>query len=330
MKRQLGKSGIEVSAIGMGCWAIGGPFFGYGSHIGWGEVDDDESISALKAAYDNGITFFDTSDAYGTGHSERIIGRAFASMRDRVTIATKFGNVIDEERRELVGQQADDAYIRQACEASLNRLGTDYIDLYQLHLGGYPAEDAPAVQDTLETLVQEGKIRSYAWSTDDPKNAAAFANGVNCGAVQHRINVFEDAPEIIAICEEHNLASVNRSPLAMGLLTGKYSAQSQFAENDVRANLGADWKAYFKDGKPNPEMIERIGAIREIFTSGGRSLAQGALAWLLGRSTQTIPIPGIRTVSQATENAGAMAFGPLNADQMAEIEDIVERAKNRN
>lgn len=326
MKRLLGKSGIEVSAIGMGCWAIGGPFSGYGAPIGWGEVDDDESIAALHAALEHGITFFDTSDAYGTGHSERIIGRAFGAMRDKVVIATKFGNVIDEEKRELVGQNADGAYIVNACEASLKRLNTDYIDLYQFHLGDYPAADAPAVQETLEALVQQGKIRSYAWSTDNVTNAAAFANGDYCAAVQHRLNIFEDAPEIIAICEAHNLASINRSPLAMGLLSGKYDQHSQFAQDDIRSNLGLDWMAYFKDGKPNPDLLERISAIREILTSDGRSLVQGALGWLLARSPQTVPIPGIRTVAQAMENAKGQQFGPLSQAQMNEIEQLIRAA----
>ena len=323
MKRQLGRSEIEVSSIGMGCWAIGGPFSGYGAQIGWGEVDDAESIRALRAAFDNGITFFDTSDAYGTGHSERIIGEAFAELRDKVVIGTKFGNVINEEKRELTGQQADEAYIRSACEASLKRLGTDYLDLYQFHLGDYPAEDAPAVVEVLEALVQEGKIRSYAWSTDNVENAAVFAKGEHCTAVQHRLNLFEDARAIIDLCETSNLASINRSPLAMGLLSGKYSAESQFAQDDIRANVDLSWMAYFKDGKPNPVMLERINAIREILTSEGRTLVQGALGWLLARSPQTVPIPGIRTVAQATENAGAITTGPLNAAQMAEIEKLI-------
>ena len=322
MKRQLGKSGIEVSAIGMGCWAIGGPFSNAGIEIGWGQVDDDESKAALHKAFDSGITFFDTSDAYGTGHSERIIGEAFASMRDQVVIGTKFGKVIDEERRELTGNRGDEAYIRQACEASLRRLQTDYIDLYQFHIGDYSADLAPAVRNVLEALVSEGKIRSYAWSTDSPTNAAVFAEGANCGAVQHRLNIFEDAPDLIAICEAHNLASINRSPLAMGLLSGKYSAQNQFPQDDIRTN-NLNWMTYFNNGKPNVQMMERLTAISDILTSNGRTLAQGALAWLLARSERTIPIPGIRTIAQAKENAGTMQFGPLSPTQMTEIETLI-------
>ena len=326
MKRQLGRSGIEVSALGMGCWAIGGPFSADGVEIGWGKVDDDESVKALHAAFENGITFFDTSDAYGAGHSEKIIGRVFASNRYQVVIATKFGNVIDEEKRELVGHDASHNYIVNACEASLRRLNTDYIDLYQFHLGDYPAADAPAVMETLETLVQQGKIRSYAWSTDNPTNAAAFSPGKHCAAVQHRLNIFEDAPAIIDICEANNLASINRSPLAMGLLSGKYSQQSEFSKDDIRSNANLGWLNYFKDGKPNPDLLEKTPAVREILTSDGRSLVQGALAWLLARSANTVPIPGIRTVAQASENAGTLTGKPLTQSQMDEIENLLRPA----
>lgn len=322
MKRQLGNSGIEVSAVGMGTWAIGGPFSRNGMQIGWGEVDDAESTLALHAALDAGITFFDTADAYGAGHSERVIGEAFAGMRDKVVLATKFGNVPNEATREILENRADEAYIRQACEASLRRLQTDYIDLYQLHINAYSAELAPAVRDVLESLVTEGKIRSYAWSTDFVESAAVFAEGEHCVGVQHRLNIFEDAPEMIALCEANGLSSINRSPLVMGLLSGKYSAETKFKASDIRASKTYR-PSYFKDGGPNPEMLDRVAAVREILTSEGRSLVQGALAWLLARSETTLPIPGIRTVKQATENATAMQFGPLTPDQMAEIEALV-------
>jgi len=322
MKRQLGQSGIEVSAIGMGCWAIGGPVSKHGTQSGWGNADDGESKMALHAAFDAGITFFDTADAYGAGHSERIIGDAFSGMRDKVVIATKFGNVFDEAKREVVGKQADEAYIRSACEASLQRLQTDFIDLYQFHLGDYSAELAPPVCDVLDALIEEGKIRSYAWSTNSLASAAVFAERAKCSAVQHRINILEDAPKIIELCESKNLTSINRSPLAMGLLSGKYSAETQFAANDLRASDLA-WVPYFKSGKPVVQMAEQLDAIRDILTSNGRSLVQGALGWLMARSDATLPIPGIRTVAQANENAGAMQFGALDDEQMAEIETLV-------
>jgi aryl-alcohol dehydrogenase-like predicted oxidoreductase len=325
MVRKLGRSEIDVSAMGFGCWAIGGPAYRGDTPVGWGEVDDEESVRAIHRAMDLGVTFFDTADVYGAGHSERVLGRAVAGRRGQVVIATKFSNTFTEGSRQLLGNDASPAYIRQACDASLRRLGSDYIDLYQFHNGGYPLERAGEVRETLEALVQAGKIRFYGWSTDDPERARFFAGGVHCAAVQNQMNVLDDAPEMVALCETLDLASINRGPLAMGLLTGKYSAGSQLADDDVRGAKSPDWMKYFKNGRPNPEWSGKVEAIRDILTSGGRSLAQGALAWLWGRSRVTVPIPGIRTVRQAEENAGAMRFGPLDTGQMAEIERILER-----
>ena len=323
--RTLGRSGIEVGAIGFGAWAIGGPMYAAdGAALGWGEVDDDESIAALRRAIDLGITFIDTADAYGCGHSERIIGRAIAGHRDQVVIATKFGNVYDETTRTLTGTDLSPKYIRWACRASLERLGTDHIDLYQLHVGDMPLERVDEVIATLEDLVSEGLIRYYGWSTDDPDRIAAFAKGPHCVAVQNQMNLFDDAPGILAVCETHDLASVNRGPLAMGLLTGKFDAASRLPGDDVRG-MNLEWLTYFADGRPNPELLARLDAVREILTSGGRTLAQGALGWLLARSGRTVPIPGIRTVAQAEENAGTLRHGPLTPGQFAEVETLLRR-----
>ena len=142
MMRMLGRSGIQVSAVGLGCWAIGGPFWSGDMPVGWGEVDDDESMRAIRRALDLGVNFLDTSDVYGTGRSERVIARALQGRRDQVVIATKFGNLFDETKRQMAGADASPAYIRRACEASLKRLNTDIIDLYQFHLNGYDADRA--------------------------------------------------------------------------------------------------------------------------------------------------------------------------------------------
>ena len=248
--RVLGKSGIEVSAIGFGCWAIGGPFSRDGSPDGWGEVDDDESAAALRRALDLGITFFDTANVYGAGHSEQILGRALAGRRDEVVVATKFGNVFDPAQRVITGADASPGHIHQACRDSLARLGTDRIDLYQLHLGDLPADQADDAMAALEDLVAAGLIRSYGWSTDDPERAAQFGKGTHCAAVQHEMNVLDDDPDMLAVCDAFDLASVNRGPLAMGLLTGKYGAADQVPADDVRAN--APWMRYFSGGRPDP------------------------------------------------------------------------------
>ncbi len=326
MSRVLGRSGIKVSEIGFGCWAIGGPFTDSASggvQVGWGEVDEAESTAALRRAYELGITFFDTADVYGTGHSERVLGRALASHRDDVVIATKFGNTFDAAQRTMTGQDVSTAYVRRACEESLGRLGTDRIDLYQLHLGGLPIAQAQEVAGTLEDLAADGMIRGYGWSTDDPERAASFATGPHCAAVQHQLNVLADAPVMLDVCDTFDLASINRGPLGMGLLTGKYHAASRLPAGDVRGPGGPSWMEYFADGRPAPELLARLDAIREVLTSGGRTLAQGALSWLLARSPRTVPIPGIRTVAQAEQNAATLGLGPLPAAAMAEIARLI-------
>jgi aryl-alcohol dehydrogenase-like predicted oxidoreductase len=324
--RVLGRSGIEVSALGFGCWAIGGEWQDTsGQPLGWGRVDDEESVRAVRRALDLGVTFFDTADAYGTGHSERILGRALGKRRDDVVIATKWGNLIDEDTRTALGTDDTPEHARRALTASLARLGTDRVDLYQLHISDADPERAARLRETCEEFVREGLIRAYAWSTDDPGRAAVFAEGPHCAAVQHRLNVLQDAPELLALCERSDLASINRSPLAMGLLTGKQAAGRALAAGDIRNTPPAWLPGFTADAGADPEWLSRVEALRAVLTSGGRTLAQGALAWIWARSPRTVPIPGFRTVAQAEENAGAIAKGPLEAAQLAEVDRILGR-----
>lgn len=325
MKRNLGHSDIEVSALGMGCWAIGGPFWDGETPLGWGKVDDDESVRAIHCALDLGVTFFDTANVYGAGHSEWVLAQALTGRRDQVVIATKFSLLFDESTRQVTGADASPAGIRKACEDSLQRLATDYIDLYLFHDNGFPAEQAQPVRDTLEALVKEGKIRTYGWSTDFPESAEFFARGDHCAAIEVELHVLNDNPSILSLCEGHNLAAINRGPLAMGLLTGKYSAESTLSIDDLRGKRSPEWLKYFKNGQPSPEFLNKVNAIREILTSNGRTMAQGALAWLWARSPQTIPIPGFRTVKQVEENAKAIKLGPLKPSQMREINQLLGR-----
>lgn len=315
--RTLGRSGVPVSAIGLGCWAIGGPAWRAGNPIGWGEVDDAESIRAICRALDLGVTLFDTADIYGAGHSERVLGQALAGRRQHVVIATKFGNLFDESTRQATGHSASPEHIRRACEASLRRLHTDVIDLYQFHLGDYDPVAAIEVRDTLEGLVTAGKIRWYGWSTDDPARARVFAEGAHCTAIQQRLNVFEGNSETLAVCEQNQLASLNRGPLGMGLLTGKFTTDSQLPANDVRHA----WS--FREGQ-QAKRLAQLDRLREVMTADGRSLAQAALGWLWARSPQTIPIPGFRTVAQVEENCAALRLGPLSSEQMHEISRQME------
>lgn len=331
MKRTLGRSGIESSAVGMGCWAIGGPWTYDGSPAGWSEVDDSESIRAIHAALDMGANFFDTAANYGCGYSERILGQALKGRREEAVIATKFGDQIDEVTKNArpyadppeTAPVAD--HLREDLEQSLQRLDTDYIDVYQLHVWGYDVEKSLEIRMVLEDLVQEGKIRCYGWSTDRPDAVRAFAEGENCSVVQQQLNIFDGVDEILEICDQYDLASINRGPLGMGLLTGKFVPDTSFPDDDVRAH--AEWFVGLVDGHPNPEWLQKLEQVREILTSEERTLAQGALAWIWARSGRTIPIPGFKTVAQVQENAGAMDFGPLSTDQMSEIDAILEKNK---
>ncbi|TDC32942.1 aldo/keto reductase [Kribbella albertanoniae] len=320
--RSLGRVGIEVSPVGFGCWAIGGPFSNpAGDPLGWGEVDDDESIRAIRRAIELGVTFFDTADVYGAGHSERVLGKALEGRRDQVVIASKWGNTFDETTRVMHEQDGSPEYLRKAVQASLDRLGTDYLDLYQLHFDTSD-EVALPLRAACEELVAEGLIRSYAWSTDTLRSAQLFAEGTHCSAIQHEASVLHDAPDFFAFCEQADLASINRTPLGMGIL-GRRDATRPATGADIRS-LPPSWLRFFdKGGVPAPEWWEKVSAIREVLQSDRRTLAQGALAWLWARSPQTVPIPGFRTVAQAEENARALEFGPLKPQQLQEIAGLL-------
>jgi aryl-alcohol dehydrogenase-like predicted oxidoreductase len=320
--RVLGRSGIVVSALGFGCWPIGGQIVEHGKSVGWGHVDDGESIRALRRAVELGVTFFDTAEVYG--RSEDLLGRAFRGQRHRLVLATKFGRAYNRERHEIGADDCRPESMRRSLEGSLRRLGTDYVDLYQLHAGTCPAEQAVALREALEQAAAEGKIRAYAWSTDRVENARIFAEGAHCAAIQMHLNIFEGSTELLAFCEANNLASINRGPLAMGLLTGKYTLDSVLHADDVRG-AGHDWMQAFQGGAPNTDQLAKLAAIREILASHGRTVAQGALAWLWARSPNTIPIPGFKNTRQAEENARALEFGPLTPAQMEQIERILAR-----
>ncbi|MGW7523989.1 aldo/keto reductase [Streptomyces sp. NPDC054783] len=322
-KRTLGRSGIEVSPLGFGCWAVGGEWQSAdGQPLGWGKVDDEESVRAVRRALDLGVTFFDTADVYGTGHSETVLGRALGKRRADVVLATKWGNVFDPDTRTLTGGDDTPEYARRALTASLRRLGTDHIDLYQFHLSDADPARGAELRDLCEELVGERLIRAYAWSTDDPDRAAVFAEGPHCTAVQHALNVLQDAPQLLELCERMGLASINRSPLAMGLLAGRRSGPLE--AGDIRSRPPAWMQGYDGDGADDG-WVARVDALRDVLTSGGRTVAQGALAWIWARSPRTVPIPGFRSVAQAEQNAGAIEKGPLTAGQLAEIDRVLGR-----
>jgi len=322
LTRKLGKAGIEVSALGMGCWAIGGPWTWHNPGedpwpAGWGQIDDQESIRAIHVALDAGVNLFDTAANYGAGHSEVVLGEALKRRRDQAVIATKFGHIVNETEKVVYGD--DDqilSNVRTDVEHSLRRLQTDFIDVYQLHAGDYDPERALELRGILEDLVREGKIRWYGWSTDLVDRAQVFADGERCTSIQFQLNVIFDNSEMRKLCEELDLAGLNKDPLNRGILTGKFTIDSTFPADDIRSQSSFHEEHMVR-------RLEAIEALREPLTSSGRTMAQGALAYIWAIDPRMIPIPGFKTVEQVQQNAGAMEFGPLGEDEVQQVQSIV-------
>ncbi len=309
--------------LGMGCWAIGGPFWTDETPLGWGEVDDAVSARAIHAAIDRGVRYFDTASVYGAGHSERVLGAALAG-RDEVKLSTKIGNCFDESTRQVTGTVETAAQAADEIDGCLRRLGREHVDLVFLHLNEMPSEDAMPILDAMEAARTAGKIGAYGWSTDFPASARACANRPGFVAVQHTMNLWVPASQMLATAEDLGLLSVNRMPLAMGVFSGKYTATTQLQSSDIRTN-SFDWMEYFQGGQVVPEVLDMLDTVRDLLQTGGRSVVQGALGWIWARSPNTCPIPGFRTVAQAEENAGALDFGPLPETVMADIEALLQR-----
>jgi aryl-alcohol dehydrogenase-like predicted oxidoreductase len=321
MARRVGE--WRVPALGIGTWALGGDWGWGGEPAGWGPVDDDESVAAIRAAYDGGVRFVDTADVYGCGHAERVVGRAIAPFRDGVVLATKVGLVFDEVTRTGAGSDLSAAHIRKACDESLRRLGVDHIDVYQIHPGDTDARQAQEVVGAFEELVAAGKIRAYGTSATDPEVIAVVAAGGHGVSVQQELNVFGADEPALAACERHDLAVLARTPLAMGLLSGKYRTPDQLPAGDVRRHT--PWWTFFDDARM-PQWLARLDAVRDVLTSGGRTLVQGALAYVWARSERAVALPGVRTAAQARELVGALARGPLDAGQLAAVDGLLLEA----
>ena len=314
--RGLGRSGIKVSPLGLGTARMAG--------LGW--RDDlapkdpsqakQDAVRQIQAAVDLGVTFFDTADNYGQGLSERILGEALRGRRDGIVVATKFGE--DPMPDQEDPWSLDAGSVEKKCEASLHRLGVKCIDLYLLHRRDYPLERAPALMEVLEDLVRTGKIRYYGWSTDDVERARLFAGGEHCIAIEHRLNVFNDNAAMLDLCREQDLASLNRVPLLMGVLTGRWSPETRLEEADPRTK-------WFE----HEEFLKLLTCAQQIepyLTSDGRSYVQGALGWIWARSPLTIPLPGFRNMEQIQALVQAQQFGPLPLDVMQAIAERVKSA----
>jgi len=313
--RRLGRSGIKVSPLGLGTARMAG--------LGWREdlVPQNTSpaiqdaIQQIQAAVDLGVTFFDTADDYGQGLSERILGEALRGRRDGIVVATKFGEDPIPEQEDPWALDA--VSVERKCEASLRRLDFECIDLYLLHRRDYPLEQAPALMKVLEDLVRAGKIRYYGWSTDDVERAKLFAHGEHCIAIEHRFNVINDNATMLDLCREKDLASLNRGPLLMGVLAGRWSSETKLEADDPRS----DW--FEHDDFLN--LLRAVQQIKPYLTSDGRSCVQGALGWIWARSPLAIPLPGFRNMEQMQALVQARQYGPLPLEVM---QAIAERVKN--
>lgn len=312
--RRLGRSGLRVSPLGLGTARMAGLGWRHGAAPAVSPEARRDAVRQIQEAVDLGVTLFDTADNYGDGESERILGEALRG-RPGVIVVTKFGEdpIPDQEDpwaldAEVVGRQ---------CEASLRRLGAECIDVYLLHRRDYPLERAPEMVGILEDLVRAGSIRAYGWSTDDAERARVFAEGEHCTAIEHRLNVVHDAPAMLELCREHDLASLNRVPLLMGVLTGRWSEETRLDSDDRRA-------AWFGQ-EGFRDLLARARAVGPHLRRDGRSTAQGALGWIWARSPLAVPVPGFRDMAQLRDLVEARRFGPLPADAMRAIDDELGR-----
>ncbi|GAB4379615.1 MAG: aldo/keto reductase [Calditrichia bacterium] len=310
-KRKLGKDGPEFTEIGLGTWAIGGPW-----EWGWGPQDDRDSLQTIQAALDAGINWIDTAPAYGLGHSEEIVGQALKGRRQQVYLATKCGLVWDE-RRNVTRNNRPESILREA-EDSLRRLQTDYIDLYQIH---WPDNSVPVEESwgALVKLKEQGKIRYLGASNFDVDLLERCEAIHHVDSLQPPYSLLNRQVEekILPWCREHQTGVVAYSPLQSGLLTGKFDV-SRLAKDDWRRK-----STYFREPQlsKNLKFAESLKPIAEKY---GKTVTQLAISWVLMNNTVTSAIVGARNPQQLQEIIGG-ADWKIDAEDMKTIEDLSEQ-----
>ncbi len=305
--RTLGPSGLQVSAICFGTWAIGGR--------GWGEVDEAEGRAALRRAVDLGINFFDTADIYGHGHSEEVLGPQLRGVRDRVLIATKGGRRWDDGGNYRTDAGA--AWLRRAIDDSLLRLGLDYVDLYQLHWPDpkVPVEESVGAADEIRRMGKARYIGVSNYGVEELKRALAVAPIVS-NQIPLNMLCRENEVELLPFCAQQGVGVMAYGSLAQGLLTGKFSADHSFAPGDVRAQ-----SALYRDEAFARNLVA-VDALRPIAARLGRSVAQVAINWVLSHAEVTCAICGAKRPAQVEENVGGAGWA-LSAADLAEIAAIL-------
>ena len=305
-KRTLGQ-GLEVSAMGLGCMGMS-EFYGRG--------DEDEAIRTIHRALELGIDFLDTADMYGPFTNEKLVGRAIADRRDAVVLATKFGNVRGENGERL-GIDGSPEYVRKACEASLRRLGTDHIDLYYQHR----VDQTVPIEETvgaMAELVQAGKVRHLGLSEASPQTIrrAHAVHPITALQTEYSLWTRDPEDEVLPTVRELGIGFVAYSPLGRGFLTGRFQSPDDFEEGDFRVNHPRFQGENFQR---NLELVERV---REIAEQKGCTPGQLALAWVLRRGDDIVPIPGTKHVRYLEENVGALDVD-ITDDDLARLEEVM-------
>jgi aryl-alcohol dehydrogenase-like predicted oxidoreductase len=311
--RTLGNTGIRVSEIGFGGWAIGGSADASGTPLGWGKTNDDESLAAIRRARDLGVTFFDTADSYGFGRSESLLGIVLSRKRQDVVIATKVGVVRDAGA--ALKKDFSKQHIFQAIDGSLRRLRTDYVDLYQAHNPTIEQLQREEIQEAMERLQEIGKIRYWGVSISTNEEGIEIINRGWGHALQVLYNILNQSPasELFPLAKQKGYGIIARVPLASGLLTGKFRSGSTFAADDVRQN--------FLTTKRLEEALPRVDEVRAIIGGSVRSLAEAALQFVLANDAVSTTIPGARNARQVETN--------IAASEARLSDDVVEKLRSR-